>query len=189
VGIRRLLVLERQGSIRLDGVTRFVVFGAAGFGVGGAIAILSMLAPVSLALSVPAGGAAGGASLGLALGDRRRTMILAIMGAVGLTAGIFATLTVGSFFDYSPLLLGALSGAVVGVSLGMAFLHWRTILALGLAGAVGFGIGVLAGDLLRASFPAIRGVGSIVVAGIIGGALLGAALGFLENRRQASRRR
>jgi hypothetical protein len=180
--------LERQETMRLDGLTRFVVFGAVGFGTGGAIAILSMLGSIPLPLSVLVGGAAGGASLGLALGDWKRTTILAILGTLGLTAGIFATLTVGSFFDYAPAPLGALVGAVVGASLGAAFLDGRTILVLGLASALGFGIGVAAGDLLRASFPIIRGVGSIVVAGIIGGASLGAALGFLEIQRRAGER-
>jgi hypothetical protein len=88
------------------------------------------------------------------------------------------------------LLLAALMAVLLlfGVSVFAISYVLRSILALGLAGAVGFGIGVLAGALLRASFPAIRGVGSIVVAGIIGGALLGAALGFLGTRRPAGER-
>jgi hypothetical protein len=170
--------------MRLSGLTRFVILGALGFGAGGAIAVLSMLWPISLSLSVLVGGAVGEASLGLALGDWRRAMILAMLGTLGLTAGIFATLGFASYFAYSPAPLGAL----VGASLGVAFLDWRTILALGLAGALGFGIGFLAGDLLRASFPVIRGLGSIVVAGMIGGASLGATLGILETRRPAGGR-
>src|SRR5215208_2722399 len=166
--------------MRLSGLTRFVILGALGFGAGGAIAVLSMLWPISLSLSVLVGGAVGGASLGLALRDWRRAMILAMLGTLGLTAGIFATLGFASYFAYSPAPLGA--------SLGVAFLDWRTILALGLAGALGFGIGFLAGDLLRASFPVIKGLGSIVVAGMIGGASLGATLGILETRRPAGGR-
>jgi len=174
--------------MRLSGLTGFVILGALGFGAGGAIAVLSMLWPISLSLSVLVGGAVGGASLGLALRDWRRAMILAMLGTLGLTAGIFATLGFASYFAYSPAPLGALVGAVVGASLGVAFLDWRTILALGLAGALGFGIGFLAGDLLRASFPVIKGLGSIVVAGMIGGASLGATLGILETRRPAGGR-
>src|SRR5829696_1030355 len=150
--------------MRLSGLTGFVILGALGFGAGGAIAVLSMLWPISLSLSVLVGGAVGGASLGLALRDWRRAMILAMLGTLGLTAGIFATLGFASYFAYSPAPLGAL------------------------VGAVGFGIGFLAGDLLRASFPVIKGLGSIVVAGMIGGASLGATLGILETRRPAGGR-
>lgn len=60
------------------------------------------------------------------------------------------------------LLLAALMAVLLlfGVSVFAISYVLRSILALGLAGAVGFGIGVLAGDLLRASFPAIRGASS-----------------------------
>ena len=158
--------------MRPTGITRFVILGAVGFGVGAAITILSMLVPIPL--SVLVGGVAGGASLGLALKDLRKAAVLAILGALGLAVGIFAALAVGSSFNYSPIPMGAMVGTVVGA----VFLDWRTILALGMAGAVGFGVGLLAGDLLRASVPIIRR--SIIVAGALGGASLGAALGYLE---------
>jgi hypothetical protein len=90
-----------------------------------------------------------------------------------------------SFFNYSQVAIAAMVGAVVGASLGAAFLDWRTIPALAVAGVVGFGVGLLAGDFLRASLPMIRQVGevgSITAAGLVGGASLGAALGYLENR-------
>jgi hypothetical protein len=53
------------------------------------------------------------------------------------------------------LLLAALMAVLLlfGVSVFAISYVLRSILALGLAGAVGFGIGVLAGDLLRASRP------------------------------------
>jgi hypothetical protein len=175
--------------MRLAGLVRCSVLGAVGFGVGGAIAILSTLGPIPLPFSVLVGGAFGGASLGLALNDWRKVAILALLGALGLAIGVFATLTVGSFFNYSTLPLGALVGVVVGASLGVAFLDWRTVLGLAVAGAVGFGVGLLAGDLLRASFPIIRGVGSIAVTGVIGGAFLGVALGYLERHRLAEEQR
>ena len=175
--------------MRLAGLVRCSVLGAVGFGVGGAIAILSMLAPIPLPLSVLIGGALGGASLGLALKDWRKVAILALLGALGLAVGVFATLTVAALFSYSPLLLGALVGVVVGASLGAAFLDWRTVLGLAVAGAVGFGVGLLAGSSLRATFPIIRGVGSFAVTGVIGGAFLGMALGYLERRRLAEEQR
>lgn len=162
---------------------RFAVFGAIGFGVGGTIAISSTLVPIPLPVSVLDGGTVGGASLGLALRDWRKAVMLALLGALGLVAGVFATLSVASYFNYSSVAMGALVGAVIGASLGVAFSGWRLILGLAVAGAVGFGVGLLAGDLLRALFPVIRGLGSITVAGLIGGASLGAALGYLEGRR------
>ena len=83
-------------------------------------------------------------------------------------------------------------GGVVGASLGAVFLDWRPIVALAIAGAVGFSAGYLAGDFLRASFPIVRlvgEVGSIAGAGLVGGASLGAALGYLENRKAAAEQR
>lgn len=178
--------------MRAMSVMRFVVLGAAGFGIAGAIGgplIVFLPGIVAYLLTPLVGGAVGGASLGLALKDWRKAAILAGLGALGLTVGLMAGLALGSFINYSSAPMGALVGAVVGASLGMAFRDWRVILALAVAGAVGIGVGLLAGDFLRASFPIIRGVGSIAVAGLVGGASLGAALGYLENRRLAEERR
>jgi hypothetical protein len=108
--------------LRLASLVRCSVLGAVGFGVGGAIAVLSMLGPIPFSLSVLVGGAFGGASLGLALKDWRKVAILALLGALGLAVGVFATLSVASYFNYSSLPLGALVGVVVGASLGVAFL-------------------------------------------------------------------
>ena len=97
--------------------------------------------------------------------------------------GVSAAVVMAAAFDYSSLLLGGLVGATVGASLGAASGDWRSIALLGAAGTFGFGIGFLAGNHLREALPAVRGVGSIVVAGTVGGAALGAALGLLERRR------
>jgi hypothetical protein len=175
--------------MRAMSVLRFVVLGAVGFGIGGAITRpLSLLLPgmVGLLLTLLIAGAVGGASLGLALMDWRRVVILAVLGALGLTLGVMAGLNLGSFISYSEVPIAAIAGAMVGASLGAAFRDWRTILALAVAGAVGFSVGVSAGDFLRFSVPIIRGVGevgSIIVAGLVGGVSLGAALGYLETRR------
>ena len=167
--------------MRATSVMRFVVLGAVGFGIGGAI---GTSLPNPLPLGVFVGGAIGGASLGLALKDWRRVIVLALLSIVGLTVGVFAALLLGSFVNYYLILMGSLLGAVVGASLGVAFRDWRVMVVLAAAGAVGFGIGLVAGGLLRASIPAIRGVGSIAITGIIGGASLGAALGYLEYRKR-----
>jgi hypothetical protein len=171
--------------VRATSVGLFVVFGAVGFATGGALGGFSMLSPVPLPVSILLAGAVGGASLGLASKDWKRVVLLALLGALGLTVGVLATLTFASFFNYSSALMGALAGVVVGASLGAAFGDWRTIVILAGVGGVGFGVGLFAGDSLRYALPVVRGAGSIVVAGTVGGASLGAALGYLEKRRLA----
>ena len=75
---------------------------------------------------------------------------------------------------------------MVGASLGVAFLDPRRMLFLALAGAVGFGIGFIflefVSMILGGTFL------SIVGTGFIGGASLGAALGYLEVHEPAGRR-
>jgi hypothetical protein len=182
--------------MRAMSVMRFVVLGAVGFGIGGAIgSLLIMYLPggVALLLTILIGGAVGGASLGLAFGDWRRVVVLAMLGALGLTLGVFAGLTLGSFFfNYSEVATVAIVGAVVGASLGAAFGDWRTILALVVAGAVGFSVGTLPADFVRFSIPILRQLGeggSFAITGTIGGASLGAALGYLEYRKLAQGQR
>ena len=164
--------------MQVNNVARFAVLGGIGFALGGAISVLLISQP----FAVPAGGAVGGASLGLALGDWRKTAILAGLGAVGLAAGALVALSAGALFNYSPVIIGGITGGMIGASLGTAFLDWRRMLILALAGGAGFSAGLLAGSLLRYFLPTVRGIGSIAVAGLIGGALLGATLGYLETR-------
>jgi hypothetical protein len=174
-------------------VMRFALLGAVGFGVGGATSsfiVFYLPGQVALPLALLIVGAVGGASLGLALKDFRRVVILAGLGALSLFIGLFAGLILGSFFNFSEVLIAAMVGAVVGASLGLALGDWRTIVALAVAGAVGFGIGSLPADALRFSIPLLRQLGeggSIAIIGTIGGASLGAALGYLENRKLAER--
>ena len=185
--------------MRAGSIIRFVFFGAVGFGVGGAISgqllmFLPGLVPglVGLPLTLFLVGALGGAALGLALRDWRRVVILALLGALGLTVGVMAGLILGSFFNYPEVPITVMVGAVVGTSLGVAFLDWRTILALAVAGAVGFGVGTLPADFVRFSIPMLKQLGeagSITITGIIGGASLGAALGYLEHRKLTEERR
>jgi hypothetical protein len=174
---------------------RFIVLGAIGFGLGGAIGsplITFLPGGVALLLWLLVGGAVGGASLGLALKDWRRVVVLALLGALGLFVGVMAGLLLGSFFNYSTVPIAAIVGAVVGASLGVAFRDWRTILALAVAGAVGFSVRNLA-EFVRLSVPIIGTdlgeAGSIAITGVIGGASLGAALGYFEFRKMAEERR
>jgi len=133
--------------MRRTSLARFVLFGAAGFGIGGTIAW-----PIGyyflIELMIPIAGGLGGASLGLALRDRRKLVALALLGALGTFLGLLMATILGSFVNYSMMLIGAIFGTVLGASLGLAFLDLRRIVALALAGAAGFDIGVPAGDSL-----------------------------------------
>jgi len=189
---------------------RFALFGAVGFGIGGTIAgacwPLAVFTSGTSALLFILSGAIGGASLGLASKARRRTMSLAVLGIVGFgVGGIVALLVAFGVFVPIPALtgsadygvrgvMGALGGAVVGGSLGLAFGDGRRIAALAVAGAVGFGVGVIVGAYcVLAIFGAdflVGNPGTIMLyalTGVIGGASLGAALGYLENRNLAER--
>jgi hypothetical protein len=180
-------------AMRVASMLRFILFGAIGFGAGVFVGIEISVSTlwIGMLLGPLVAGAVGGAALGLASQDRRRVVVLALLGAVGLTVGIIAGLVVGSFFNYGwPT--GAVVGAIVGGSLGVAFRDWRTIVALVIVGAVGCSVGHWLGHFVRATIPIlsqIREVGSITITGAFFGALLGAALGYLESRNSASERR
>jgi len=165
--------------MRATSVMRFVVLGAVGFGIG--VAIGTFLFPLGLLL----GGAVGGAALGLALKDFRRAVFLALLGTLGLTLGVQIGLALGSFFfNYSEVAIAAFVGAILGAALGLAFGDWRRVVILGVVGSVGCGIGLLAGERLailatqRAAY---------VFTGVIGGAALGAALGYLQTEGEGHR--
>jgi WD40-like Beta Propeller Repeat len=157
---------------------RFTLLGAVGFGIGAAIATSLV------GLGTLLGGAVGGAALGLALKDFRRAVFMALLGALGLFLGVSIALMVGSYFSYPVIPTAAFVGAILGAALGLAFVDWRRVLILGVVGSVGCAIGVLAGGSLQ---PVAAMMGVIVFAGIIGGASLGAALGYLETVREEHR--
>jgi hypothetical protein len=180
-------------------VMRFVILGALGFGIAGAMGIfLDPLVPLL-------GGALGGAALGLAFKDLGRVLSLAVLGLMGLLFGSLAGFSLGfliarvSGLDSEALggtLMVASAGAVSGAFLGFAFVDWRTIVALAVAGAVGFGVGAWLFQLISQIIPTLSQLGedeSIAIgatfAGTIGGASLGAALGYLENRKWAQEQR
>jgi hypothetical protein len=196
-------------------VMRFIILGAIGFGVGGTIAAacwsLAFVTYGASALLFILSGAVGGASLGLALGDRRRTAILALLGTIGFTfGGIVALLIAFGIFAPIPALSGSVdydvrsamgiaAGAIVGASLALAFLafgDWkRRIIALTLAGGLGFGAGIIIGTFaLHGIFGEdfLAGIwgttGLYAITGIMGGASLGAGLAYLEDHRVAEER-
>ena len=178
--------------MRAASMMRFILFGTVGFGGGVFVGIFisTSLPSIGLLLGPLVGGAVGGASLGLASKERRRVVILAPLGALGLILGITAGLVVGSFFNYGwPT--GAVVGAIVGASLGAAFRDWRAMVALVIVGAVGCGVGYWLGHLVRDAIPMlsrIREVGSITITATIFGAVVGAAFAYLNWRKRVAER-
>ena len=173
----------------LKRIARSAIFGAIGFGTGGAICgpLVAFEEPrVGFAVL----GAAGGMSMGLALDGWRKTWILVLACAIGFGAG-FMTAFLIVLAIWSPprhaegLFIGAVGGAIGGVSLGLASRNWGRAGLLSLAGAVGFGIAAQFDwyllQVLRVSDVTVLGFAvKLAIWGIVGGALLGAALGYLE---------
>ena len=181
----------------------FPMAGGVGTVLGGAIfsgdlPALLLYTPV-LSLS----GACGGAVLGWVFKDYRRVAILAVLGAVGFFVGSF--IVVGLFFALSFVqagygILEALSaaalGLVIGALLGLSLRSFRGTVVVALMGLVGFGIGgVIAAALQGFPMQPSEGLFSLpsaafgAIEGLIGGASLGVALGYLESRKPAEERR
>jgi len=167
------------------------LWGAVGFGVGGAIGGTVWFALEAPYLGFPIFGAIGGASLGFVLESWRKAGILALACAIGLgvgfLTGFFIVLTIWEPVHVEGLFLGVAGGAVSGASLGLALRNWEKAGLLALAGAVGFGIAVqVSWDLFRGpNLVLLGGVMKLVIWGILGGASLGAALGYLEKGNAA----
>jgi hypothetical protein len=176
--------------------------GGVGLVLGGALFSGDLLAFLVYALVFSVGGACGGAVLGLGLRDRRKAPLLALMGAVGFLFGSF--IVVGLFFSsfffragygFLEVVSAAAFGLVVGAALGLALRSWRGTAVLALMGLVGFGIGgVIAAasqgfPLQPSGLPLLQSAAFGAIEGLIGGASLGAALGYLERRRLIAERR
>jgi hypothetical protein len=204
--------LGRQETVRTLSVTRFIIYGAVGFGLGWAIAgflssgFLAMTNPV---LQTPPwwaeglpqmayflGGALGGAALGAAIGTWKRVVTLALAGAVGFGMGSIIFFVLAFLFGFPPVSVGM--GALGGILLGLALADWRGVVLLGLSGMVGFGVGdAIATALGMPQFafdweqPPLWQMQFVLVqgmVGIIGGASMGAALGYLEGRKLVQER-
>jgi hypothetical protein len=144
--------------------------------------------------------ACGGAGLGLALKSWNRVVALAGAGALGFGVGN-ALLFALSLLFFFPLLvpMSPAMGALGGLMLGVALADWRRAVLLGLAGMVGFGVGgAIAAELgiyvegIDVGPPPYRAVLYVLVlstVGLMGGASLGAALGYLEYRKLVAGRR
>lgn len=183
---------EQKQTVERKNTPWLTLWGALGFGIGGAIGgILLALEEPILGFSIF--GTIGGASLGFALEGWKKAGILALACAIGLGVGFmmafFITLAIWVPPGYvEGLFRGAVGGAFGGASLGLASKDRRGVWILALAGAVGFGIAAqFDWDLLQAlrvSDATVLGFAmKLAIWGIFGGAFLGTALGFLERRR------
>lgn len=207
--------------MRATSVSRFVVFGAVGFGIGWAVAgffttgFIAIMASMSPGLSPPPwvgqlsylswflAGACGGAALGLALGGRRNVVALSLAGFLGFGVGSFLFFILAFLSGLPSMGVAMGTGVVVGTALGFALdpdtPSLRKMAVMALAGLVGFGIGGAISAALRMPFlsfdweqPPLWLLQYVLVqgmVGIIGGASLGAALGYLENRKLAEEQR
>jgi hypothetical protein len=190
--------------MRATSVLRFIVFGAVGFGIGWAVAGASVLiARTEEAFFwVPfLSGAFGGAALGLALRGWKKVLALALAGALGFGVGDYFFIMLAVLFGLHPVGVAMGMGLFGGILLGLTFGDWRRVALLGLAAMVGFGVGgaiatalrmpMLAGLTFEWEQPPLLVLYVLVqgMVGLIGGALLGAALGYLERRKLAQGQR
>ena len=207
--------------MRTKSMRRFVLFGAVGFGIG--LAIAGFFGSVFIAITAPMfppgrgaepppwwmtwppylswflAGACGGAALGLAIGTWKRVLALGVAGLFGFGLGSFLFFVIAFLFGLHPAGIAAGMGLFGGVLLGLTFGDWKRVVLLGLGGMIGFGVGgaiataigmpPLTFDWEQPSL--LLGLYVVVQAmvGLIGGASLGAALGYLENRKLAERQR
>jgi hypothetical protein len=185
---------EQKEIIKRRSIPAFALWGAVGFGIGGATGgIIAVDAATFFGFAIMGG--IGGMSLGLALKSWKMAGFLALAGAVGLSIGVlicvFIGLGLGEVLPLPDLLwriLGrfTIAGAVTGVALGLPLKGWKEAGFLALAGSIAFLIveqvqevvplGLITHQLLSR-------VTQMVIWGVVGGALLGAALGYLEKRK------
>jgi hypothetical protein len=205
--------------MRTLSVMRFVIFGAVGFGIGWAVAgffnsgFIAITAPMfspGRGAELPPwwatwpphiswffAGACGGAALGLALRSWKRVAALALVGSLAFGVSFFVFFILAFLFGFSLVSVGM--GAFGGLMLGLALADWRRVVLLGLAGMIGFGVGgaiaaalgmpVLGIDWDQPPLLLVLYVLVQAMVGLIGGASLGAALGYLEHRKLTEERR
>ena len=191
----------------MKSIAKFALWGALGFGVGGAgtiggrIRFWGASSPFGPAIM----GGIGGAVLGVALKRWRRSGLMALAGLIGFAVGSVVTLIMGLMLvdPFGPyvaevrleLLLIAIRGAIGGAAVGLAFKGWKGTWLPSLTGAVGFGAGFgvyallgpidyweVFGELSRTVVPVIMAAIRLIP-GVVGGAFLGAAIGYLEKRK------
>ena len=121
---------------------------------------------------------------------RRRVAALAILGAIGLLVGglLWAFLSPGGMYLAKSSGIILLDGALGGAALGLALRDKRKMIDLTLAGAFGFWLGLMIADYFTTWLQSgwlLLPVIKFCIQGIIGGASLGAILGYLERQQAA----
>lgn len=186
---------EQEPTAKRKSIPWLVLWGAVGFGIGGAFggAIWFEFELPQFGFAIL--GAVGGASLGLKSSGWKRAGLLALFGAigfgVGLLIGFFIVLTIWEPPHVEKFFIGAVGGAIGGASLGFTLRNWGKAGLLALAGAIGFGVSmqtrldsqILDGFLSTQMPYMLAGTTMLAICGVIGGAFLGAALGYLEKRK------
>ncbi len=198
---KKELQMQEQGvATKRRSLAAFILWGAIGFGVGGAIGATTAVGPLSFIF--PIMGIVGGASIGLLLGKRVRAIVMALEGAVGFGIAsipvlVYSGLGVGSIEKGMVistaaiiegtvilLVLGAIQGLIGGILLGIDLRDRARAKYLITGSTIGFAIGA------QASWGFIFDFSPEVVFaiwGAIGGATLGLALGYFEKRIARSR--
>jgi len=179
---------ERTKLGKARNINRLVVYGIAGFGIGGAVGGAIWVAFDAPHIGFAIWGALGGASLSLNKGDWTRTIITVVACAIGFDFGFlfpfFVSLVIWEPTYGQGFFLGCIGGVIGGVSLALGLKEWRRSWLLALAGAIGFGIAAQATwDILRGLEPQVLwGAIRLAIWGVIGGASLGATLGYIEKK-------
>lgn len=171
----------------------FAFWGALGFTIGGAIGGAIWFTYDSPYIGFAILGAFGGAWLGAMLRGWRQAWKLALNSAIGFGIGFTAALII-PFAVPVPVtgqgfFIGAIAGALGGVSMWVTLRKWQWAGVLALASAIGFGIALQLTKWARFSElfiyepQVVTGAATVAVWGAIGGASLGIALGYLHNRK------
>ena len=131
------------------------------------------------------------------IAKKKSIPMLALCGAIGF--GVGGAISGAALYNELSLLGFAISGAVGGALLGFILGGWRMALAMAICCAIGCLVGFMLALYILLSLwdpPYITGLfigfvgGTLEAAmklaiwGIFGGASLGAALGFLERRKE-----
>jgi hypothetical protein len=185
-------VLDRKPSNGIR-IRVFALWGAIGYSAGGAIggAVWFNFDAPQFGFAIL--GAVGGALLGMVSGMWSRRWIPVVASAVGLDVGFmlvfFLALVVAIPIYGQGFFMGAVGGAIGGAALGIALRGWKNVGLLALASAVGFGIAVqvtrwaLFVEWLAQRPHILMGASVVAIWGAIGGAFVGAALGYIHKRR------
>lgn len=185
--MKQRIVSGVLGVVKTRSIVTLGAYGAAGFGIGGAIGGAMWVAFDAPYLGFAIFGALGGASFGLAKKSWRMTIIGVLACAIGFEISFFLPFFIllviwEPVYDIQGLFVGGIAGTIGGVSLAIGMREWKKAWLVALAGAVGFGLAAQATwNLLRGLEPQVLwGAITLTIWGILGGSALGAAMGYIN---------